>query len=301
MRTVAISILKILAFLGIWAALTSGAVLATVSLGGDSFYTQTRFRVGLEVVLTIVVVAALMFMARAVDKRSLRTIGFASGHLHELLVGTVVGAAIFAIPLAALLLMGAARLTPDLEGFSAQALGIGVFVCFFNVVTQEVLVRGYFFQELWGKYGAWVATLVTTVFFVALHAAAIQHGVQGLIAGANILFASLLLSLAYVRTGSLWLPIGIHLGWNGLQGPVLGINVTGLDLGFGHWSLFTFPGDALLTGGEMGIEGGLAGLIGPLVGIAVIALTTRQQPKPNFGADEKYRSAAPITSPSPSV
>jgi len=105
---------------------------------------------------------------------------------------------------------------------------------------------------LWSKYGAWVATLVTTALFLALHAAPISQGTQGLIAAANILLASLLMSLAYVRTGSLWLPIGIHLGWNGLQGPVLGINVTGNDLAFGHWTAFSFPGDALLTGGEMG-------------------------------------------------
>jgi len=239
-------------------------------------------------VLTIVVLAALMFMARFIDKRSLRSIGLAAGHLPELLVGTLIGAAIFTLPLAVLLMIGAAHFAPDLGSFSVQALGIGVFVCFFNVVTQEVLVRGYMFQELWEKYGAWVATIVTTVFFVALHAAAISHGVQGLIAGANILLASLLLSLAYVRTGTLWLAIGIHLGWNGLQGPVLGINVTGLDLGFGHWNLFSFSGEALLTGGEMGVEGGLIGLIGPAVGIVIVALATKQQPKPNFGPDVKY-------------
>jgi hypothetical protein len=79
-----------------------------------------------------------------------------------------------------------------------------------------------------------------------------------------------------VRTGALWLPIGIHLGWNALQGPVLGINVTGADIGLGHWSVFTFPGDPLLTGGAMGIEGGLIGLIGPALGLAAVAMATKR-------------------------
>lgn len=294
MRNIGTSTLKILAFLGVWALLTSGAVMATVWLGGESFYTETRYRVGLEVVLTIVVLVALMFTARFVDKRSLRTIGFAPGHLPDLLLGAVVGAAIFAIPLAVLAMMGAAHFAPDLDGFTMQALGIGLFVCFFNVATQEILVRGYMFQELWEKYGAWIATIATTLFFVALHTAALLQGAQGLIAGANILLASLLLSLAYVRTGALWLPIGIHLGWNGLQGPVLGINVTGLDLGFGHWSVFSFTGDALLTGGEMGVEGGLVGLIGPAVGIVIVALATKQQPKPIFAPDVRYQRRAQV-------
>jgi hypothetical protein len=83
------------------------------------------------------------------------------------------------------------------------------------------------------------------------------------------------------------LAIGIHLGWNGLQGPVLGINVTGNDLAFGHWSLFAFPGDPLLTGGAMGVEGGLVGLIGPLIGLAIVAFAFKRQAKPNFASATK--------------
>jgi membrane protease YdiL (CAAX protease family) len=288
-RGIGVSILKSLAFLSIWGALTSAAVLAAVRLGGDKFYTKTEFRVGLEAALTIVVVASLGFMARFIDKRSLRTIGFAPGRIFDLLVGALLGAAIFAVPMAVLCGMGAARFAPELSGLSLRAVAIGLLVCFFNVVTQEVLVRGYLFQEFWEKYGAWVATIVTTALFLALHTAAISNGVPGLVAGANIVLASLLLSLAYVRTGALWLPIGIHLGWNGLQGPVLGINVTGSNLGFGHWSFFSFPGESLLTGGNMGVEGGLAGLIGPTVGLAIVALTIKRRPKPDFRPDTKGR------------
>jgi hypothetical protein len=120
--------------------------------------------------------------------------------------------------------------------------------------------------------------------FVALHAAPISQGTQGLIAGANIVLASLMMSLAYVRTGQLWLATGIHLGWNGLQGPVLGINVTGAELSLGHWRVFDFPGDPLLTGGAMGVEGGLVGLIGPALGLAIVAFAFKQQPTPSFAA-----------------
>ena len=284
MRKAGISTLKILGFLGLWALLTIGATLAAVWLGGREFYEKVPFRVGLEVALTCAVLAALIAMALLVDKRPVSTLGF-SGRLYDLLSGAIIGAAIFCAPLGVLVVMGVGRFDPDLGGFTAQALAIGVFVCFFNVVTQEVLVRSYMFQELWGKYGAWIATILTTVFFLLLHAAPISHGTQGLVAGANILLASLLLSLAYVRTGQLWLAIGIHLGWNGLQGPVLNINVTGHDLASGHWRLFSFlPGDALLTGGEMGVEGGLIGLIGPALGIVIVALLFKQQPKPDFRA-----------------
>jgi hypothetical protein len=282
-RDIGVSILKILAFFVLWACLTGLAVFACVQLGGSDFTEKTAFRVGLEIALTFLTLIPAVALARFVDKRSLASLGF-SRRLFDLLTGAIIGAAILCVPIGVLVAIGAARFAPDLGGFSAQGLAIGLIVCLFNVVTQEALVRSYIFQELWAKYGAWAATIVTTLIFVAMHAAALMQGTQGLIAGANILLASLLLSLAYVRTGQLWLAIGIHLGWNGLQGPVLGINVTGNELAFGHWSLFQFPGDALLTGGAMGVEGGLVGLIGPAVGIAVVAFLFKQQPKPNFAS-----------------
>ena len=282
MRNVGISVLKILGFLGLWIVLTTVVVLGAVAVGGEGFYAIRGVRLSTEIALTFAVIIPLVVMTRLVDKRPLMTTGFGPTRVVDLLTGTLLGALIFAAPLAVLVALGAAVYRPELTTFAADALATALLACFFNVVTQEALVRSYIFQELWAKYGAWMATCVTTALFVAMHAAAIMQGTQGLIAGLNILVASLMLSLAYVRTGQLWLAIGIHLGWNGLQGPVLGINVTGNELGFGHWTTFAFPGDPLITGGAMGVEGGLVGLIGPLIGLGVVAFAFKQQPAPSF-------------------
>jgi|CXWL01.1.fsa_nt_gi membrane protease YdiL (CAAX protease family) len=286
MKRVGISAVKIIAFLGVWALLIAAATMSAVGLGGEAWFQDIRLRFSLEISGALATFAALLFMARAVDKRGLETLGFNAARLLDLLTGTLLGAAIFAVPLALLVASGAARFAPDLGAFSATALILALTICFFNVVTQELLVRSYIFQELWAKYGAAWAIGVTTALFVALHAAPIlQGGTQGLIAGANILLASVMLGLAYVRTNALWLPIGIHLGWNGLQGPILGISVTGTDIGLGGWSVFTFPGDALLTGGAFGVEGGLFGLIGPALGIVAVALSRRAAA--NFQAETR--------------
>jgi len=34
----------------------------------------------------------------------------------------------------------------------------------------------------------------------------------------------------------------------------------------------------------LGVEGGLVGLIGPLIGLAIVAFALKQRPKPSFGA-----------------
>lgn len=286
LKKIGISALKIGAYLLLWALFTSVVIGIAVVTGGRDFYSKVEYRVGVEIALTVATVLPLVLLGLFLDRRRAASFGF-STRIFDLLSGTILGAVILCAPICILLAMAAAQYRPDLAGFSAQGLALGLIVCFFNVVTQEALVRGYMFQELWAKFGAWAATIVTTIIFIALHAGAILQGAAGLLAAANILLASLLLSLAYVRTGSLWLAIGIHLGWNGLQGPVLGINVTGHDLAFGHWSVFAFPGDALWTGGAMGVEGGLAGLIGPALGIVLVALLFKQQPKPDFAPRAK--------------
>jgi hypothetical protein len=43
----------------------------------------------------------------------------------------------------------------------------------------------------------------------------------------DTVLGAILLGLAYLRTGSLALPIGIHFGWNWAQGSLLGFDVSG--------------------------------------------------------------------------
>ncbi|MBX3510556.1 MAG: CPBP family intramembrane metalloprotease [Hyphomonadaceae bacterium] len=275
MRAVLISVGKILAFLGLWALFTGLVIMAAVQFSGEGFYAIRTVRLTVEIGLFFAVLMPLVIMALLVDKRGPQTLGFSATRLRDLLLGVLAGGLILLAPIGVLAAIGAARWAPDVEAFSTQALGFGLIACFFNVMTQQMLVRSYIFQELWTKFGAWTATLVTTALFLAMHATALMQGLAGVIAGANILLASLMMSLAYVRTRALWLPIGLHFGWNALQGPVLGINVTGNDLGYGQWRLFSFGGDPLLTGGAMGVEGGLIGLIGPALGLAFVALAIR--------------------------
>jgi membrane protease YdiL (CAAX protease family) len=286
LKKISLAVLKIAAFVVVLALLASVVIVPIGALSGPAFSRTISFRLLGDGSLALATLIALMLMAFFVDKRQLASIGLTSSRFVDLLTGSVLGAMILAIPMGMLLITGAAGYAPNLGAFSASGLALALVACLINVIAQELLFRSYIFQELWAKFGALVATVVTTILFVAAHWNAITDGTAGVIAGANILLASLLLSFAYVRTGQLWLPIGIHLGWNGLQGPVLGINVTGNDLAFGHWSVFSFPGNALWTGGDMGVEGGLAGLVGPLMGIAIVAFAFKQQSKPDFSRVE---------------
>ena len=66
----------------------------------------------------------------------------------------------------------------------------------------------------------------------------------------------MLLSIAYIKTLSLWMPIGLHIAWNWTQGPLWGMNVSGMDIA--NSFLVSAPkGPELLSGGEFGAEGSL--------------------------------------------
>jgi hypothetical protein len=84
-----------------------------------------------------------------------------------------------------------------------------------------------------------------------------------------------LFSVAYVYTGELALPIGLHLTWNVVQGPVYGFPVSGWPITEGSILRTTQHGPTWLTGGTFGPEAGLFGLGAMELGAACIIAGVR--------------------------
>jgi len=139
-------------------------------------------------------------------------------------------------------------------------------------VHEELLFRGYAFQKLHRRNRA-VALFLVAFVFAALH---FNNAAVSWLGLANIFLGGVLLGLAYERYGRLWFPIGVHLAWNVLSGPILGHEVSGYDsmatvfVERGH-------GPGWLTGGEFGIEGSLWMTLCELAGIAFLAIRSRRQ------------------------
>ena len=93
-------------------------------------------------------------------------------------------------------------------------------------------------------------------------------------------FSSLAVFLAYgyLSTKQLWLPIGLHIGWNFFEGVGFGFPVSGLDIY--HLTRITVSGPELWTGGAFGPEAGLILLPGLLLGTALIFAYARIIRKP---------------------
>lgn len=124
-------------------------------------------------------------------------------------------------------------------------------------VNEELAYRGYSFQRVTRRLGGPAALAILSVLFALAHRA--NPNLSGSVASlslVNIGLAGVLLGLAQLRTGSLALPMGIHLAWNWTQGPLLGFGVSGLaERGLLAPALSRGP--LWLTGGAFGLEGSI--------------------------------------------
>jgi hypothetical protein len=84
----------------------------------------------------------------------------------------------------------------------------------------------------------------------------------------GIFLAGLFLALGYVLTKQLWLPIGLHIGWNFFEGVVFGFPVSGMNT----YKLITLQitGPDAWTGGLFGPEAGLILIPSLFLGIILV-------------------------------
>ena len=83
--------------------------------------------------------------------------------------------------------------------------------------------------------------------------------------------AGLLLGLAYALTDHLWLPIGLHAGWNLAEGTIFGTQVSGHEAtdAMLHGIL---TGPPALTGGSFGPEASYVAIVVCVAASAVLAV-----------------------------
>jgi membrane protease YdiL (CAAX protease family) len=192
----------------------------------------------------------------------IRALGWAlhQGWLRDLVLGSLIGAASLVL---------AASVSAAVGGFSftfaatslfpsvAKTLVLSALVFLIAGAAEEVLFRGYPLQTVLRSWPAWVALIPTSVAFAAVHLGN-PNTVRGF-TFINTALAGIWLAVAYLRTRSLWLPLGVHWSWNWTMGAVLGLPVSGIkELTPQPLMRAADQGPAWLTGGSYGIEGGAA-------------------------------------------
>ncbi len=124
-------------------------------------------------------------------------------------------------------------------------------------LSEEVLYRGYWFQNIRRGYGIAAAAITPGILFGLIH---LLNPDATLIGSLNIALSGILFALGMVWFRSLWFPIGWHAGWNFCQFFLTGLPNSGFspeDMGLAGTTMLhsELTGPDWWTGGAFGMEG----------------------------------------------
>jgi membrane protease YdiL (CAAX protease family) len=136
--------------------------------------------------------------------------------------------------------------------FNPASMAFLMIVLAFGAVGEELLFRGFGFQVLLGAVGEFATILPVAVLFGLAH---MNNQNASWMAVFNTILWGLLFGLAFLRSRDLWLPIGIHYGWN-VTLPFFGVNLSGFTMSVTGYAL-NWKIARLWSGGLYGPEAGL--------------------------------------------
>ncbi|MGM0214609.1 lysostaphin resistance A-like protein [Enterococcus sp. AZ109] len=237
----------LIAFVFFMAAMLLGGLVTNV-LGDINVF--IRFTLG--VLVQIAVCTYGIFLAGKLERLSLQDYGikWQKKDFPKLLLGLVIGIAVFLIVCAPLYLTGAYSLDSGDYAIGDVVLD---FILFIAVgFTEEFLCRGFLLHRFL-RFGPFKALAFAAAIFSLLHLANPGVTVLSLV---NIFLAGIFIGSTMFATNSIYTAVGVHITWNWVQGAIMGIPVSG-SKGSGYFITRIVGDNAVITGGAFGAEGSI--------------------------------------------
>lgn len=141
-------------------------------------------------------------------------------------------------------------------------------------VTEELLFRGVLFRVIEERLGTWLSLILTSLLFGLSHL--LNPGATVWSALAIAIEAGGMLAAAYAATRNLWVPIGMHFGWNFAEGAIFGTDISGKSAPEGLLRS-ALSGPEAISGGSFGPEASVYTVVaGVLVTMAFMWLARRR-------------------------
>jgi membrane protease YdiL (CAAX protease family) len=209
------------------------------------------------------------WFVRLIEKRPVTEL-LRAGSVREFAIGVAIGTALISTTVGILSALGFYNVT-GINGWSVAILPLMSAVM--AAIVEEIAIRGIVFRITEESLGSWIALLLSSVLFGALHLGNPNATLFSALAIA--LEAGILLASAYMLTRNLWLPIGLHMAWNFTQSGVYGVATSGVaDKGYLQ---STLTGPTLLSGGEFGAEASIVAVVVCLTsGVTMLWLAHRK-------------------------
>jgi uncharacterized protein len=250
-----------------FAAFFISGVVAEAIAGNRSLLLEVIFR-ALLAMLLLGLYVWLLTVGDGVHRQRIAALGLprVRGALRQFVIGCAVGFGLTVLAVAPIAISGDLSLHLRVGLHILLRAAAVLFVLLVGALAEELIFRGYPFQHLVEGIGAAGAIAVFAILFGAVHLSNPGANLWGLI---NTILIGVLLSIAYLRTRALWLPWGIHLGWNLTLGFLLGMPVSGLRI-FNVVVRTDVTGPKWATGGGYGVEASVTGAVIALLGTLII-------------------------------
>jgi len=200
--------------------------------------------------------------------------------LHDTVQGTLLGFGLIVLAMIFISVFFDLTLNITISPRSLLTAAVIFGVLLTAAMAEELMFRGYPFQRLVEGLGATGAVVVLSALFGAVHMqnphVSDNRWVQ-IFAFANTLLIGIVLALCYLRTRALWLPWGLHFGWNATLGAVYGLPVSGISQ-FATVVKGKAIGPEWLLGGRYGLEGGMLGTVVILLGLGYVLVFVKPLP-----------------------
>lgn len=224
------------------------------------------------------ILLATVVVLRLVDRRPWATIGLGRDDARPALLarGFVIGALAIGIPI--LLLMAVHWLVPapgERESWFPATARVSIFLLP-AALAEELLFRGYIFSVLRSIWGWRITLVVTSLLFGLVH---LMNPGATLRSVSLVVLAGLFLGGILVATGSLYASWMAHFAWNWTMAVVFHTAVSGIagyPMEFPDYR-YVDHGPDWATGGIWGPEGGAAGGIGMVGGMAYLFARRRRR------------------------
>ena len=268
---------RLLVQTGLMLVIFSCALVPLAFSGGVTFSGWGLFYVQLVECLGITL--SVILCRRFLDKRSFQSLGLKIDWRAARDLGVGLGIAFMMMGLVTLILFvfgwltvkGTAWQVDPLPTILSQVL-LTLLVFLLVGWNEELLSRGYHLQNLTEGLGLPWAVVLSSAIFGGLH---LSNPNASLAGAGGVFLAGVFFCYAYLRSGQLWLPVGLHIGWNLFEGLVFGFPVSGLEA----YRLLRVEvlGPERWTGGPFGPEAGLVLLPGLLLGVVCVYIVTRNR------------------------
>ncbi len=219
------------------------------------------------------IIVSVLITRKWIDKRSVRSLGLKPPVWRDLFNGLWIAALMISLiflvewALGWIQVNGISKITPTPS--LGDSLLFYLLIAFLSFVMvgfyEELLVRGYLLVNLQDGLNQAMAVLLSSIAFAVMHSFNPEVNWKGIV---GLAVSGVFLAYCAIWSKKLWLPVGIHIGWNFFLGAVYGLPVSGIETG----SLVSVSetGPDIFTGGSFGPEAGLLLLPGLAMGFLLV-------------------------------